>query len=656
MDVGRITEFNPQVLKKNNTFERVSLHSHQVSSKLKENLPFSQGLNFLINYWELKPAQYENRLQELSLKGIKHISTFVPWSHFETDIYHSLKKFLKACWNVKMPVKLFIMPELGVNYPNCGIPKELLADHANLATDKQGNIIYNVTAPNIFPLPSFMSPVVLKHFGNYLIKLGGLLNEVFQEVKDMSFCEVIISNSFFNYYRNFGLPSYEHGDYSASQVLAFQDFLDRQYPTLGHNQISNPLKENFKTLAYENYNRHRFLVHVEKLLREKTELVFAKKHVTCSLQNISLINPETAPEVSNHSLLTEVLDYKPCLKKYYDVICSAGTKKEWLYLHFANAFRRFNDQERSFLALASLIHAGNLMLFTQDYFKFSIPFRKKLEKLVNFFETKKLVKRSQVSYLAASLYSANSTCLSIFQKMTSNSIEIIAKVEGRSASCGHLVFVDPTSIINLLEFLQFLNQAQTGSVVAIPKVMQEIPNFTQDAKIHFEKFSKIHPKLKINLGLQYEVYSYGLGQVVFYAPEMFWKPEDNLETQSPKIFFQSLLGLAEFKIPCLLQNQELKVEVYCSKEDGSDQVLFLINPTAKEISSSIEFPQDVILKALPTSNNGDNSLVGKNFEIAVPSLGVVSMQVFLAGTTAGTTETATAEKFKNHQDEVIAWT
>src|SRR5262245_55149134 len=137
----------------NKSFERVDLKknsgstrsSSQTQAKLKEKDRFEQAhsIDILLNYWEIKPSQYEAKLHELALKDTRMVPAFVPWENVETDIYHSLKKFVRAAWAVKLNVRLFVMQELGVNYPNAGIPKDLLTNISNLAVDRLRQVIYN---------------------------------------------------------------------------------------------------------------------------------------------------------------------------------------------------------------------------------------------------------------------------------------------------------------------------------------------------------------------------------------------------------------------------------------------------------------------------------------------------------------------------------
>ena len=179
-------------------FTPTETFTNYVKSSPSHTVSFARAFNVLVNYWEIKPTQYEQVLADLALKEISTVAAFVPWNHAETDIYHSLKKFLRAAYATNLKVKLFVMPELGLNYPSVGIPKDLLQSNSNLAVDKRGQIIYNLAAPNIFPLPSFYSPEVIKRFGNFLIKVAGVLGELSAEFHQSEFCDLYISNTFFN--------------------------------------------------------------------------------------------------------------------------------------------------------------------------------------------------------------------------------------------------------------------------------------------------------------------------------------------------------------------------------------------------------------------------------------------------------------------------
>jgi len=621
-------------------------------SSQRENDQFAQAFNVLLNYWEIKPSQYEAKLHEMALKDIRTVCAFVPWSHVETDIYHSLKKFLRAAHSVKMKVRLFVMPELGVNYPNSGVPREVLHSNSSLAVGRRGQIIYNYAAPNIFPLPSFFAPEVLKRFGNYLIKFGSVLSDAFQEAGSGDFCEVVVSNSFFNYYRNFGLKPSEHGDYSASHVMAFREFLDREYP--------GGAGEPFKMQVYEPLNRHRFFSHVEKTLREKTEMIFSRKKSQCNIRHVDLLNPECAPEAGYQSLLVEMFDFKPSVERFYEAIVAAGDRGESVFLNSSGVFRRFSDQEKSFLVMASLIHSSDVVVSYDEVVRLSASFQRKLGELISVLKEQSFIPHRRMTYVAASKFAMHEQCYSLLSKMAPGVMSLATGLtEEASNSARHykdtahsagiseaareamqynkrLLFIDPQSIIRMIDLVQMFSLAQVGKVVAIPAPFSKLPNYMPDAMTHLEKFRKVHKALKIGLGISYEVYEYQLGFVVLYNPDIFWTlsngnksspAEESAARSNLALFFQALLGLSEIKSICQVNDPRIHVVSYVSQNDSGTRLLFLVNSSREPINARLQFTETVGLGAVGSNDGEGECIVGKSFELAVPPLGVLSMKL-----------------------------
>ena len=99
-------------------------------------------IQILFNYWEAHPTLIGARLDGLIRQGVTHIATFIPWQAVESDISHTLVRFLQATADRKMTVDLILTPEVGVHYPNSGVPKDLMAPKAasndNLASHVGG--------------------------------------------------------------------------------------------------------------------------------------------------------------------------------------------------------------------------------------------------------------------------------------------------------------------------------------------------------------------------------------------------------------------------------------------------------------------------------------------------------------------------------------
>ncbi len=585
-------------------------------------LPYGKAFQALVNYWEIKPTLYEQRLTELALQDVSAVAAFVPWAHVETDIYHSLKKFLRAAKQARLKVKLYVMPELGMNYPNAGIPKEILAAHANLATDRRGQVIHSLGAPNIFPLPSFYAPEVIKRFGNFIIKVGSVLGELASELQASEFCEVMVSNSFFNYYRSYGLRAADHGDYSAAHVMAFREFLDREYPGADG--------EPFKRQVYEPHNRHRFTTHVEKSLREKTEMVFSRKNGRFPIHHVDMLNPECAPDAAQHALLCEVFDFKPSTALLYQQICEGAARGETIFLNGAGAFRRLSDQEKSFLALASLIHTGDVIMGADELARLPEGFRRKVGLLLNTIRDREYMVCRRMRYTAASKFAGHPRATTWLSKVMTGALSYASSIapSGDVSASFHerLLFVDPHYVMRQADLLQALTTAQGGKVVVLPAPGIKVPNYMPEAAAQFERFRKGRQCLKINLGLAYEVYDYNLGKVVFYDPDVFWS-EQAVRDARLDLFFKAMLGLADVQPVCTVSDARIQVVSHVSKNDPGDKLLFLVNPTSEAVLVKIIFEKAVSLVGVPEPASGGETLTGTSFELEVPSLGVLSLRM-----------------------------
>lgn len=637
-----------------------------LNDKNKEITRISRGIHAFFNYWEMKPTQYEAKLHEYALNGFQTIGAFVPWAHFESDIHHTLRKFLKAVHDARLNVRLFVMPALGVNYPNCGVPKELIANHSNVAVDKSGAVIHNRLAPNIFALPTFSSSDVLKAYGNYLLKLSGLLHEISKETHDSNFLEVVISNGIFDSYRNPGFSEADHGDYSAAHVIAYRDFLEREYPT---REL-----ERFKTKAFDSVNRHRFFTHVSKLLGEKTELVFSKKQAAKQIRHVSVINPEAMPDVSNASLLCEVLGYKPNLDRFYGEIIKASERGQCLHFSSAGSFRRFTESEKGFLLLSSLIHCGEVHVAAEDLLKMPQSFLRRKMAIENSFNqydgAPAFERETTVSYYSASQFSAEEKTAAYLKKASGAGVSFVTNLDRARTRTEKLVFIDPKAIVRTVEFAQAFNIAQGGKVVAIPAPLNPgavnpmknastvlIDNYASDALEQIDKLRKARTPIKMNFGISYEVYEIGLGYLVVYDPSLFYANQAN----EIGAFVRALTGLAEIEVTCFVNRPEIDVVTFSGIEDQNEKLVFLLNPTENTLDCMLNFNREgatterakLVEPVRVTGSVSDfNSFIASSFEITVPARGVLALKLREAGVSEAV-NAADGIRMENDSEEVF---
>ncbi|HRK02090.1 MAG TPA: hypothetical protein PLH57_05445, partial [Oligoflexia bacterium] len=278
-------------------------------------------------------------------------------------------------------------------------------------------------------------------------------------------------------------------------------------------------------------------------------------------------------------------------------------------------------------------YSGEVGVESEDLFKLSPNFQRKLRGLMNAIEERDYELQRPVTYVSASKFSMEERSFERLSKLVPDMVSVKADLSARSRALHErLIITDPRTIVRLVELVQALAVAQTGKIVALPLPMKGLSNYTVDAVAQLDKFRKGKDPLRIQLGVGYEVYDYQLGQVVFYDPTLFWSlaatEEDSHEAIS--MFLQSLIGLAEVKVPCSSSDPRVNVVHYVAKEDSARRLVFLINPTHNEIHTRLNFPNSVQVAPLATGNLGDSPqpIGGQSFELRVPALGVLPMQIF----------------------------
>ncbi len=590
-------------------------------SIVKENQDFLQGFHCLLNYWEIKPSQYDNKLQELIMQNIREISTFVPWAHFESDIHHGLHKFLRSAAQYKIKINLIVMPDAGIHYPNAGIPREILNSNANLASDRSGMPIVHRGSPNLFQYPSFSSSDVLKSIGNFLLKLSGLIQEVTKEYKNI---EILIHGGFYRYYRNPSLATTDHGDYSASHVFAYKEFLDREYPS----KLSEPDSDlqKFKSSIYEPINRHIYLNHAEKTLIEKTHMIFARKLNSTRIRTLSLVNPELLPENSTASLMCQVLQFKTDVSTFVQEILNCSKKGEVIHFSSSGGFQSLSPNEKHFLIELATVACGECFVPVESFIELSEvkqnEIRSTKEKLKHY------LKDTQITYFSSSVWNADSRIFDRLEKAVGGMISQTSELSYQRSRTEKLFFTDPKMIVRLIELVQALSIAQSGKIVALPApfFMEEQEgsmNFAAEALQHLERFKATTGNgIKIKTGLYYEIYECGLGSIVLYDAACFWKKNnETLSDQDCMTFVQAMLGLSEIKLLCNASNEDIKIINYIDEQDSGSCMVYMINPTDQAIETTVQFSKSVIF------DSGKGKEVNDKFIITLPPY---EMKSFLA--------------------------
>ncbi|MEK7689925.1 MAG: hypothetical protein AAB425_02780, partial [Bdellovibrionota bacterium] len=158
-------------------------------------------IQVLVNYWEDRPSKMGERLDELLRGGVHHVASFVPWKAVEADISHGLAKFLLAAKERSISVSLILSPEVGVHYPNSGLPNDVLKPEIR-ARGPGGKPYIVGLAPNAIALPSLFAPEFVKRYQNFLARMDHLLHEIARASPGvMDRVSVALTGSFWKYYR-----------------------------------------------------------------------------------------------------------------------------------------------------------------------------------------------------------------------------------------------------------------------------------------------------------------------------------------------------------------------------------------------------------------------------------------------------------------------
>lgn len=265
-----------------------------------------------------------------------------------------LQKLVKQAAASKLSLRLCVTPELGIGYPNGGVPDELLRERHNLAQDRLGHPFYACVPPNVHPLVSLLAPAVFQRYGHFLLKLTQELSEVFSEGHETD-VELVVTDSLFKHYRNTGLAASDHGDFS-----------------LRHMQFgAGYKKEEWTPALAERIFHSRAFDFLESRFRKFPRVKVVSKNLF-------------ARESSHGRLLEELIGSGPNHADLFrDLIrARASCQIAWL-----DDLYRLRDRERNFLVSSSLVLFGESWLNEHDYFSLSDGFRAKMRKLIKGFST-----------------------------------------------------------------------------------------------------------------------------------------------------------------------------------------------------------------------------------------------------------------------------
>ncbi|MEK6707059.1 MAG: hypothetical protein AABZ06_14875 [Bdellovibrionota bacterium] len=612
-----------------------------------------------MNYWEFRqPAAaisggsrrsspIGEKLDQLFRSGIKHVTSFVPWHAVETDISHSLVRFLQAATERNMTVSLVLTPELGLHYPNSGLPKDLISDDCTARSNNGGKVVVNLP-PNIFALPSFFSQHFNKRLHGYLVKMDSLLCDLDKtDPKISRNLSVVFSGGFWKYY-NSAVPG-PSGDFSPTASTAFRQEVERFFDDREFGNES-PGTPKWKDLGLDSVNRRWFNQQAEEVFRGKVLHVFGRRAQTNQAglarrtREVEIFTPEADPAFTYSKLLSELASGNPDAVRLSGLISAAATRCSSVagsayppFFHWSSVgnWSSLPDSEKQFVLMKSFLLAagrgGGVFMDEADWFSLPQAFRARMENLAELFTRGDIKIEHKAFYLSPHAWSACGPLWAELSRQNGFWSQVTADVEvAAHQTNARLVVVDPEYVFTRETVEKLSVLARRGLTVAIPKSHL----FSAQARKELEYVTSQAPRIDITLGLHYKLYVVGEGKIVIYETQ-----RDLLKADSAGVvkFIKDMLAVSEICEQVCVSDRSLTVVP--AKLSSGDTAIFVLNESRRAVSGNIVFPRvvevsdfaDIFSSAVPVvpatidSKTKGATAFSSRFSVEVGAFGILSL-------------------------------
>ncbi|MCM2278219.1 MAG: DUF4350 domain-containing protein [Oligoflexia bacterium] len=603
----------------------------------------------------MRPSVMGARLDALLRRGVAHIATFVPWQAVESDISHTLTRFLLAAAERKMTLSLILTPEVGIHYPYSGLPKDIVMKPENLAQHSQKGPVTVSLPPNCFGLPSLLSPEFNKRYSSFLSRMDSLLAD-FKRThgKSLQNIQVVLSGSFWKYYRSarestgnpFGGLA---GDYSGGMALEFRQRVDYFYSQPEFSDPNPAAASRWKTRAMENVNYRWFHQQSESVFRHRSYQMVRRKAVSAGVREIELFTPEADPALSyNHFLqtvsgglgdfhrLSALVDESAA----FSTMGAGGPAAPFLRWSSLGGFRSLCDAEKQFLILKSLLVMGGLgggiYLEEEEWFALSASFRARAEAFARAIAHGELAIRTRALYLTPHLWSGSAPLWRELFSRLGPEARLLSALDllERDREAG-LLIVDPAFILTREAVQKLSAWARSGRTVVLPRSTL----YTELARAELELLVASSKRMDIDLGVRYRVHELGDGKLIVHElPGGISNSQEELAAW--QTFLTALLSLAEIEGYCKVSDSRLAV--IPMERKGRELGIFVMNGTRRAVSGDVVFGGKVVVSDLavaisatsqglaPASGPGSaspSSVPSNRFSLDVPPCGFLPLAV-----------------------------
>ena len=603
----------------------------------------------LINYWELRPSKFGARLDELLKKGVHQIAAFIPWQAVESDITHSLTRFLQSVIDRKMKVFLILSPELGVHYPDGGLPKNILSRKENIAQHAQAGPVTVTLPPHMFQLPSLLSPELSKRYFGYLVKMNSFFNDLSKNHSKLEhYLTVVLSGSFWKYYRSPHSSSQMSfgglaGDYSNPAALSYRQEIEQLFSQREYTQSSLIAANQWKVRSLEETNRRWFYQKSEKVFRQRS-LHTLKKNASARCVEFEIYTPEADPSLTYSRFIQMIAGGYSDFRKISNLLDESMSRLTGIDGHLAapfihwttmGGFRLLSEAEKQFFILKSILQTapqgGGILIEDSEWFSFSSNFRSKVEHLAKAFKTNELQFKNKILYYCPHSWSYVGSLWEALVEQVGPQARLVSSMPlVLQEKHSQVLMVDPSLILNQEMIQKFTAWTKAGRVVVLPRSSL----YTEWAKKELERTLQNTQSIEVDIGLTYRLYKLGAGKLILY---------DVLGTSTPiqksellvtwKNFVQAIVSLAEVEAFYKVDNPKLVVIPF--EKNQESLVLFVLNGNHHPITANLIFSTPVKVLDFGTSfaplTNEEiektGTLSAKRFTLDVPPCGVLPLIV-----------------------------
>jgi hypothetical protein len=600
---------------------------------------------FYLNYWEIPPAKMRARVTQMiaglldaqTLTKDSTLVSFVPWQSVESDINHSLLRFIQAVVEHKLKLSLIVTPELAVHYPYSGLPKDIVQKKDIIANAFDGQAFICAAPPVAFELPSFFSPDFEKRYSSFLSRMDSYFLELSKLHVDLfSQVTVIQTGSLWKYFRlpvatgssAFFTQCWDHSPCAQAVYRKKIDSFFHEAEFGGSNR--------WKTHDKERLNHKLFFDAAEKSFRERSSDSIQKKSKV-PVVHWELFSPEADPLFTFQHLLTAKrypqIDYYQLTRFLDDVLVRSETNFQNV-VHFSSmaGLGFYSEQQKQFLVLKAVLLAlavhGSVLFELSLWASFSSAFAAKVSSIVQYVQAGELAMHFHTLYWTPIMWEQPMIWQTLHAHVGPGSKMI------RSLNCSKvkqlefdLIVADPDVLITQESMNVLIALARAGKIVVVPNHK----HITDNARAEMHQLSRDSHRITVQMGFEHEIAFVGAGKFVLYNL-------DHMHNENAcKQFVQAVMSLAELS-PLIQCNKEVSF-LSLEHRQTSQILLFVMNPSAQPQQAQLRFPKSVQIKQLFSTheshikessffNDGDaHPLSTEKLTLQVPPFGIVPLNL-----------------------------